>query len=209
MSRSLLHTLGVSILLAGALAPFSLAQSRPNPLPTSLAVATLTPAEVQQQLQIKPETAQDYYNLGLVAQGQGDFPQAIAYFTAAINQQGLADYYFARGLAQADLGDHLKALADYDKAIDLDPNFSSAFYNRGMTYLALQNLPAAVSNFDQAIALDAEFVAAYYSRGMAYFDMGKIELARQDYNRSLSLSPTMTASYYDQAPRPLTGGGDQ
>ncbi len=196
-----IRTLGLTILMAGALHLPGLAQTR-----TPIAVATLTSTEIQQQLQIKPETAQDFYNLGLVAQGQGDFPQAITYFSEAIKRQGLADYYFARGLALADLGDHQKALRDYDQAIQLDPNFSSAFYNRGMSHLALQQLPDAVKNFDEAIALDPEFVAAYYSRGMAYFDLGQVELARQDYNRSMSLSPTMTATFYDQAPRPLTGG---
>ncbi len=197
----LISTLGLSFLMVGAFAASTPAQVR-----SAVAIASLTRAEVQQQLQVQPETAQDYYNLGLVAQGQGDFPQAIAYFTAAIDRNGLADYYFARGLALADLGDHQKALVDYNQALDLDPNFSSALYNRGMSYLALQNLPEAVSNFDQAIGLDPEFVAAYYSRGMAYYDLGKVELARQDYNRALSLSPMMAATYYDQAPRPLIGG---
>ena len=41
--------------------------------------------------------------------------------------------YFIRGNAYADMGEHGKALADYDRAIDLRPGDADAHLNRGVS----------------------------------------------------------------------------
>ena len=42
----------------------------------------------------------------------------------------LADAYYNRGIAYADLGDQEKAIADFGKTIDLQPKNANAYYNR-------------------------------------------------------------------------------
>ena len=42
------------------------------------------------------------------------------------------DAYLYRGVAKHQLNDSKGAIADYDKAIDLDPNDARAYYNRGI-----------------------------------------------------------------------------
>ncbi|AXY67632.1 tetratricopeptide repeat protein [Thermosynechococcus sichuanensis E542] len=171
-----------------------------------IAIATLTPPELQELQRLVPRSAEDYYNVGLMHQGTGDLAAAIDAFSQAIRLNPSADYYFARGLAYYDQGDLQRAIADFTTALRNDPQFIAAYYNRGMAYLALQNYTAAIADFDAALARDAQFVAAYYSRGMAHFDSGNVELAQRDYERARALNPAMTAQYYDRAPRPLTGG---
>ena len=39
-----------------------------------------------------------------------------------------------RGLAKAELKQYTEAIADHDKAIELDPNYALAYYARGITY---------------------------------------------------------------------------
>jgi tetratricopeptide (TPR) repeat protein len=56
-----------------------------------------------------------------------------------------AEGYYNRGNACAAKGDHDCAIADYDQAIKLKPDFAEAYYNRGNDY-------AAKGDYDRAIA---------------------------------------------------------
>ena len=46
----------------------------------------------------------------------------------------LAEAYNSRGIAFAKRREYDKAIADYDKAIDLDPKYAKAYYQRGYVY---------------------------------------------------------------------------
>ena len=59
--------------------------------------------------------------------------------------------YVNRALAFYDLGQHQRAIQDYDHAIKLNPNYSCAYYNRGMAYMDLRQLERAIQDCEQAI----------------------------------------------------------
>ena len=60
------------------------------------------------------------------------------------------------------------ALADYDRAIELDPDLAQAYYNRGNTYAELQEHAAALADYDRATELDPDLAQAYYSKACAF-----------------------------------------
>ncbi len=62
-----------------------------------------------------------------------------------------------RGLAYYFKGIHNLAIADQDKAIDLDPLHAVAYNNRGAAYLKLGNYAAAIADLQRAIDLKPEF----------------------------------------------------
>jgi tetratricopeptide (TPR) repeat protein len=73
--------------------------------------------------------------LGNQAAQRGDLDAAIAHFSKAINTPGLsktnlAVAYNNRGSAWDDKDQTAKALADYSKAIEIDPNYHEAYFNR-------------------------------------------------------------------------------
>ena len=45
--------------------------------------------------------------------------------------------YMERGATYSKLGEYGKAIQDYDKAIQLDPNNALGYYNRGYAYFQL------------------------------------------------------------------------
>ena len=45
--------------------------------------------------------------------------------------------WYSRGVSRARLGDQAQAIADFTRALELDPNFVQAFYNRGLAYASL------------------------------------------------------------------------
>ena len=59
-------------------------------------------------------------------------------------------------------------MADFDKAISLDPNYGSAYANRGLIYRQTRRLDVAMADVERAIALDANNAPAYLGRGLVY-----------------------------------------
>ncbi|PCH95392.1 MAG: hypothetical protein COB85_04635 [Bacteroidetes bacterium] len=65
------------------------------------------------------------------------------------------------------------ALADFNKAIELKPDFSNAFTNRGVAKLQTNDRKGSLQDFDSAIKLNA-------NNALAYFMRGQVKLQTQD-----------------------------
>ena len=88
-----------------------------------------------------------------------------------------------------------RAIADYDKAIELKPDFVKAHYNRGIAYIKKGNFDRAIVGNTKAIELKRDLVEAYNNRGNAYTKKGEINRAIEDYNRAIELKPDLAESY--------------
>ena len=99
-----------------------------------------------------------------------------------------AEAYVYRGISAYDRGDLDQAIANYDQAIALDPQFAIAYNNRGNAYYYKGDLDQAIADCDQAIALDPQYAAAYNNRGLAYYDQGNLDQAIADFERALDLA---------------------
>ena len=82
--------------------------------------------------------------------------------------KNLAAAYSNRGGAYFSLGDHARAIEDYDQALRLDPDDTVAYSNRGRAYDNLGEYRRAIQDYDQALRLDPGNAYAYTSRGAAY-----------------------------------------
>jgi tetratricopeptide (TPR) repeat protein len=59
-----------------------------------------------------------------------------------------------RGNAWQDMKNNERAIADYDIAIKLDPNYATAYYNRGNSRLGAGDKDGAVADYRQAAKLN-------------------------------------------------------
>jgi tetratricopeptide (TPR) repeat protein len=67
-----------------------------------------------------------------------------------------AEYAIAfngRGNAWREKGDNVRAIADYNEAIHLDPGYANAYTNRGLTYERRSRRDEAIADFRQALLL--------------------------------------------------------
>ena len=64
-------------------------------------------------------------------------------------------------------------LADFNKAIDLAPDFAYTYYNRGYVLSQLKDYHAAIESYNEAIALEPNLAEAYYNRGLTYIFLGE------------------------------------
>ncbi len=135
---------------------------------------------------------------------RGNVEQAVAAYTEALQDATIANDRRAailndRGVANARLGQHKAALDDYNRAVQLFPEYAPVYNNRGNALLALGLLQEALKDFDRAIALSPGYAAAYNNRATALLKLGQTAPAVKDYTRAITLMPQNTAS--------LTGRG--
>ena len=99
-----------------------------------------------------------------------------------------------RGLRQPRLGptthkgDYDRAIADFDRAIQLKPDDAVAYANRGWAYDDKGDYDRAIADFDRAIQLKPDYADAYAGRGWAYAK-GDYDRAIADYDRAIQLKP--------------------
>lgn len=124
---------------------------------------------------------------------------AVAYFYRANLHSQLGG--FTEGIPH----NYEAALADYDKAIELDPQFTKAYFNRGQVRLRVQRFQRAeaLADVEKATQLDPQFVEAHVFFAVNTKDVAKaIEASKQacehtDYKGPICLQ--LLASFYAQS----------
>ncbi len=120
--------------------------------------------------------------------------------TLGVYAQKNATFYIQRAQNRMMKQDFQGALRDFNEAIKLDPESSSAYVNRGMLNARyLFNKRSALHDFNKAIELSPYEPSAYYNRGALYKDAQDYHAALKDYNKVIDLSPNFAGAYYNRA----------
>ena len=75
-------------------------------------------------------------------------------------------------------------LRDYEKTIDLAPDFSFAYFNKGNLYCSMKNFKSAISSYSKAIEIDPDFAEAYFNRGISNLYLNDKVNANLDLSKS-------------------------
>lgn len=103
--------------------------------------------------------------------------------------------YFRRGNRASEDGDYIKAIANYDQAIRLKPDFAEAYYNQGIIRGNQGEHQKAIDGFNEAIRLKPDYAEAYFNRGVAWGKQGKEQQAIADYSVAVQLNPDDEKAY--------------
>ena len=112
----------------------------------------------------------------------------------ATNIEEKAIAYRTRGIAYYNSEEYDRAIADYDKALKLDPAFASAYDSRGVTYSIKGEYDRALADSNKALELDPAFASAYINRGLIYNKQHKYNEAVADFLLAGELDPTLKAA---------------
>jgi tetratricopeptide (TPR) repeat protein len=145
-----------------------------------------------------------YGNRCLVRIHLGDYVNAWQDCTRSLQHRSNSLAYLHRGLAFYRLGENDRAIADYDRALQLRPTDYRAYYNRGLVRVARGDYSGALTDFNQSLRqiapLDPVALAAIYSdRGFSHLASGNIAAAGADIARALDLDPDHARAYYHRA----------
>ena len=108
------------------------------------------------------------------------------------------DSFFKNGLEKNKSGDYTGAILDFDKAIEIDPNYASTYYNRGNSKYSLKDYYGAISDYNKAIQVDSTNVNAYNNRGISKKNLKDYSGAISDYNKAIELDPSNADAYYNR-----------
>ena len=82
-----------------------------------------------------------------------------------------------------------KAVADFKKAIELNPNDLAAYLELGNFYGREKNFEQALKELDEAIKVNPKVVQVYMLRGVIYDTQQKYNEAQTEYEKALRIDP--------------------
>ncbi len=95
-----------------------------------------------------------------------------------------------------------QAIADYTRAIELDPRNAMAYNNRGHIYSNLGQHNQAIADYTHAIELSSlpnEVSMGHSNRAFSYARLGRDDQAIADYTRAIELFPQNAVAYFNRA----------
>jgi tetratricopeptide (TPR) repeat protein len=137
--------------------------------------------------------AEAAYKRGGEAYKQKNWDKAITEYTEAIRlNSNYLGAYSDRGKAYLFKGDLDRSIADFTKAIQLDPYevFRSSFF-RGFAYYNKKNWDLAITDFTQAVKIFSKDYDAYIYRARSYKNKGDNTRAKADYEAAFKIEPNL------------------
>lgn len=138
-------------------------------------------------------------NLGYLCVDRDDLDSAISHFRAAANiRSHKPDPHYNVGSAfvQMNLADALArkgqpddAMAHYDEAIRLVPNYADAYYNRGNVLFANGRVEEAIADWEKTLELQPTDADVHTCLGNALLRQGSQSEAIGHYEKALELAP--------------------
>jgi len=75
-------------------------------------------------------------------------------------------------------------LRDYDKVIELQPDFAFAYFNKANVLSTQGDFKSAISQYSKAIEMDADFAEAYFNRGLTNLFIGEDAKGKADLSKA-------------------------
>ncbi len=139
---------------------------------------------------IVPETAEDWFSLGLKQAEGGNMQEAIASWDQALAiDPDLSSAWHNRGSALGYLGRFNEAVASFDRSIAINPEDFQAWNDRGLALFNLQNWKEAIASWDKVIEIEPNCFQAWYNRGCLLENTGKTTEAIESYRKVIELQP--------------------
>ena len=95
--------------------------------------------------------------------------------------------HYNAGAELSEQGRWEEAIAEYNKAIEIDPNLAIVYNNRGAAYFETGQYDLAIADLNKAIELDPNLDMAYANRALTYTVLGMDTEAEQDVEIAVQL----------------------
>ena len=127
--------------------------------------------DLKKAAEMKNDRPSVHNNLGLSYFEKGDFEEALIHYGKAIQYEKSSVHYNNRGLANYHVNCLKEAKADFDRAIELDSNDHTIYFNRGNVYLnwePQQEFDLAHRDYERAIELAPNNAKLWHAKGLAF-----------------------------------------
>lgn len=109
------------------------------------------------------------------------------------------EFYYFRGLINIAREKYYKAIASFNKVIDLDKPIElyKVYLNRGVGFLNLKEYNLAIEDFTRSIELNSTNASAYHSKGMVYYELEDYSQAVDNFKKALDLSQDNPVTFFN------------
>lgn len=147
--------------------------------------------QLEKGVSILPNYAEAWNHLGIAYKEKKNYAAAVKAFEQARAFKSFTDaeFYISAGLAYGEMKMYDQAIADFTRAISIDPKNSEAYNNKGLYLFEKGVADSSLMYFDRAIELKPGFYQAYYNKGNTLAAAGRFSEAIQLYNESLKHKP--------------------
>jgi spermidine synthase len=98
------------------------------------------------------------------------------------------DFYVNRGVARAKENQIAEALKDFDKALELDPNYIPALQNKAYTFLYVGDFPRATEIYIKLTIINPLLPENYYYAGYCYSNQEMHQQASKLFKKAIDLN---------------------
>lgn len=110
---------------------------------------------------------------------------AVAMFAGC---QQMAQPFIESGNAKTTEKNYEQAVADFSRAIKIDPGSAQAYTGRGRIYNIQKQYDLALTDLNRSIELDPNLATAYYYRGLCHKALGQKDKAIADFESAAKFS---------------------
>lgn len=108
----------------------------------------------------------------------------------ALSRHDTVATHVNRGILRLRRGQVEAAIADFDRAIEMDPNQPESYLNKGAALIRQNEAAEALQLFTIALERNTRRPAiAHFGRAIANEELGNVRAAYQDYRRASELDP--------------------
>ncbi len=147
-------------------------------------------------LEMKPNNADEYYNLGIQMTEQGRHQDAIICYrkTLEINPDD-ADAYYNMGIEFYSLGEIENAISCYRHVIKMNPNDFHAYNNMGIVLKDQGKIRQAIACHRKALEINPGHVHTHNNMGAALMCLDELEEAVACYRKAIKITPNDSQLY--------------
>ena len=138
----------------------------------------------EKALKINPRFFQSLNNFGNLMYDLKEYNNALKYYKKALENKTKSTYHnqnfkyreVYNNIANVfnEIGSTEEAILNYEKAIEIDPDFYQAYNNLGNAQKRLGLLSDAISSYQACIRINPNYHLAHNNLGVAYYDIAKI-----------------------------------
>ena len=163
-------------------------------------------ADFLRTIVLNPEYGPALFETGILYNHNRNYTQAIIHFEKAIQKwpviqkkQIIYEAYNNRGALFLQQKKYNEALADFNRAIELNAEWQESYLNKGIALKFLKNYTDALASFTFLLQKNDHHEQAYYHRGLTYMELGNHDLAIDDIGTALAINPNEIKYAYSLA----------
>ncbi len=105
------------------------------------------------------------------------------------NQHTFFVKHYNKGITLNSVEEHDEALAEFKKAVQVEPGFAKGHVNLGVTYSLLKDENMALASFEKAVEVDPKEPEAWRNLGITYRNLQNYDKAKGAYEKLIELDP--------------------